>query len=185
MSYISVMLVVPLDFQRQSCLFWILLKDTLSASSLSVGAMSCGMLLEMKQLFNWSVSVGDISFWKPADFFGGLSRRSWVLHFLKNLTLIHYSYSLKFKLNCQHFHLPLLFSVDKALWFVLSLFCSFYSVSITFHSFATDRILLLYVSPFEYCGGFVLAICHWQFGISCCISNDSQNDSKNFPLHFP
>lgn len=52
MSYISVRLVVPLDFQRQSCLFWILLKDTLSASSLSVGAMSCRMLLEMKQLFN-------------------------------------------------------------------------------------------------------------------------------------
>ena len=120
MSCILVRLVAPLDFQRQSCLFWILLKDTLSASSLSVGAMSCRMLLEMKQLFNWSVSVGDISFRKPADFFGGLSRRSWMLHFLKNLTFIHYSYSLKFKLNCQRFHLPLLFSVDKALWFVVS-----------------------------------------------------------------
>lgn len=35
MSYISVRLVAPLDFQRQSCLFWILLKDTLSASSFS------------------------------------------------------------------------------------------------------------------------------------------------------
>lgn len=120
MSCISVRLVAPLDFQRQSCLFWILLKDTLSASSLSVGAMSCRMLLEMKQLFNWSVSVGDTSFQNPADFFGGLSRRSWMLHFLKNLTPIHYSYSLKFKLYCQHFPLPLLFSVDKALWVVLS-----------------------------------------------------------------
>lgn len=82
--------------------------------------MSCRMLLEMKQLFNWSVSVGYVSFRKPAGFFGVLSRKSWILHFLKNLTFIHYSCSLKFKLNCQHFPLPLLFSVDKALWFVLS-----------------------------------------------------------------
>ena len=105
---------------RDSLVYFGSYSEIHSAPSLSVSAMSCRMLLEIKQLFNWSVSVGDLSFRKPADFFGGLSRRSWMLHFLKNLNLIHYGCCLKFKLNCPHFPMQLLFSVDKALWFVLS-----------------------------------------------------------------
>lgn len=146
MSWISVRLVAPLDSQRQSCLFWLLLKGTLIASPLSVSAMSCRMLLERKQLCNWSVSVGDRSFRKPADFFGGLSRRSWILHFLKNFTLIHYSFSLKFKLNCQHFPLPVLFSVNKALWFVLSALWLLFSAP-----FIQWMLLSIHLSQTESC----------------------------------
>lgn len=168
MSWITVRLVAPLDSQRQSRLFWLLLKGTLIASPLSVSAMSCRMLLEKKQLCNWSVSVGDRSFRKPADFFGGLSRRSWVLHSLKNFTLIHYSYHLKFKLNCQHFPLPVLFSVNKALWFVLSHFDFFFLLllfSERYFPFICHR-----QNPAPSCLPFWILWCHWQLGISPCIS---------------
>lgn len=164
MSYISFRLLTSLDFQRQPCWLWILLRETLGSSSLSVDAMSWGMFLEIKELLNWSVSVGDVSFQKPADFFGGRSRKNWMLHELKRLSVIHSSYSLKFKLNCQHFPLLLLFSVNKAMWFVLSLqhlLYSFLCIQGWLLSSAVDRILPLRYSHLEYCGGFAIATCHW------------------------
>lgn len=168
MSSISVKLVTPSDFQRWSCLVWIFLKDALNASSLSVGAMGCRMCLERKQLFNWCVSVGDTSFGKPTDFFVGLRGRGRMLHFLKNLTLIHYSYSLRFKLNCHRFPLSLLSLLTKPfeLYSLQHLLFNAPFIQWTSLSVATDNILPLHFTPFEHCGGFAIDICHWQFVIS-------------------
>lgn len=168
MSSVSVKLVTPSYFQRWSCLVWIFLKDALNASSLSVGAMGCRMRLERKQLFNRCVSVGDIPFGKPTDFFVGLRGRGWMLNFLKNLTLIHFSYSLRFKLNCHHFPLLLLSLLTKPFELYSLQHLPFYVPFIqwTSLSFATDNILPLRFTPFEHCGGFAIDICHWQFVLS-------------------
>lgn len=134
--------------------------------------MSCRMPLEMKPLFNWSTSVGDRPPRKSAGFWKDISRRSWMLHFLKKLTIIC-CYNLKFKLNCQHFPLPFLCSVAKALWFVIITSASsfFFLYLFSEHEFL---FFCLRQNPASLCLSFWISWwfchCHWQLGISPCIS---------------